>query len=73
MEPAKPIVILASKHPKPFMLHLWQWAYTDEFGKRRVFPCRLTEEDGKTLKNAERVEGSLRGHGLLAMSRRGDV
>ena len=38
-------------------LHLWQWRYTDEFGKRRVFPCRLTEEAGKKLKDAERVEG----------------
>ena len=40
-------------------LHLWQWRYTDEFGKRRVFPCRLTEEAGKKLKDAERVEGTI--------------
>jgi hypothetical protein len=40
-------------------IHLWQWRYTDEFGKRRVFPCRLTAEDAKRLKDAERVEGSL--------------
>jgi hypothetical protein len=40
-------------------LHLWQWRYTDEFGKRRVFPCRLSEEDARHLKDTERVEGSL--------------
>jgi hypothetical protein len=38
---------------------LWQWRYTDDFGKRRVFPCRLSEEDAKHLKDAERIEGSL--------------
>jgi hypothetical protein len=40
-------------------LRLWQWRYADEFGKRRVFPCRLTEEAAKRLRDAERVEGSL--------------
>jgi hypothetical protein len=40
-------------------LHLWQWPYTDQFGKRRVYPCRLTEEDAKHLRDAERVAGSL--------------
>jgi len=41
-------------------IRLWQWRYTDEFGKRRVYPCRLTEEDAKQrLRDAERVEGSL--------------
>ena len=40
-------------------LHLWQWRYTDQFGKRRVFPCRLSEVDAKHLRGAERVEGSL--------------
>jgi hypothetical protein len=40
-------------------VHLWQWRYTDEFGKRRVFPCRLTEEGAKRLKDAERIEGTL--------------
>lgn len=43
----------------PGGLHLWQWRYTDDFGKRRIFPCRLTDEDAKRLRNAERVEGSL--------------
>jgi hypothetical protein len=40
-------------------LHFWQWRYTDEFAKRRIFPCRLSEQDAKRLKDAERVEGSL--------------
>jgi hypothetical protein len=40
-------------------VHLWQWRYTDQFGKRRIFPCRLTEEDAKHYRDAERVEGSL--------------
>ena len=40
-------------------IQLWQWRYTDDFGKRRVFPCRLTDEDAKHLRDAERVEGSL--------------
>jgi hypothetical protein len=29
------------------------------FGKRRIFPCRLSVEDAKRLRDAERVEGSL--------------
>ena len=41
------------------MLELWKWQYTDENGKRRIFPCRLTEEDAKRLEHAERLEGSL--------------
>jgi hypothetical protein len=28
-------------------IHLWQWRYTDDFGRRRIFPCKLTEEDAK--------------------------
>jgi len=41
-------------------IRLWRWRFTDEFGKRRVYPCRLTEEDAKQrLRDAERVEGSL--------------
>jgi hypothetical protein len=40
-------------------LHLWRWLYTDQFGKRRLFPCLLSEENGRQLKDAERVEGSL--------------
>lgn len=48
-----------SSHMMDDELYLWQWRYTDEFGKRRVVPCRLTAEDAKHLKNAARVEGSL--------------
>ena len=43
-------------------LKLWQWRYTDQFGKRRVFPCRLTEQDAlhlHKLRDAERIEGTL--------------
>jgi hypothetical protein len=40
-------------------IHLGQWRYTDGFGKRRIFPCRLSVEDAKRLQGAERVEGSL--------------
>jgi hypothetical protein len=40
-------------------IELWQWRYTDDFGKRRVFPCRLSVEDAKHLRDAERIEGSL--------------
>jgi hypothetical protein len=28
-------------------------------GQRRIYPCRLSEEDTKHLQGAERVEGSL--------------
>jgi hypothetical protein len=24
-------------------IHLWRWEYTDDFGKRRIFPCRLAK------------------------------
>lgn len=41
------------------MIELWSWRYTDRFGKRMVFPCKLTPEDAKNLRDAERVEGSL--------------
>ena len=40
-------------------IELWQWRYTDDFGKRRVFPCRLSVEAAKHLRDAERIEGSL--------------
>jgi hypothetical protein len=46
-------------------VHIWQWRYTDDFGKRRVFPCRLTEEGAKRLKDAERIEGTLEIRKLL--------
>jgi hypothetical protein len=42
---------------KPVKLR--QWHYTDDFGRRRIFPCRLIVEDAKRLRDAERVEGSL--------------
>jgi hypothetical protein len=38
-------------------LHLWLWQYTDEFEKRRVFPWRLTAEDAKRHKDAQRIDG----------------
>jgi hypothetical protein len=41
------------------MKELWEWRYTDEFGKRRTFPCKLSEEAAKHYRDAERVEGSL--------------
>ena len=40
-------------------IHLWQWRYTDDWGKRRIYPCRLAEENAKRLRDPERVEGSL--------------
>jgi hypothetical protein len=40
-------------------IDLWEWRYTDDFGKRRIFPCWLSEEDAKRLRDAERIEGSL--------------
>ena len=41
-------------------LELWQWRYTDQFGKRRLYPCRLTEADAlQRLKDAEKIANSL--------------
>jgi hypothetical protein len=40
-------------------IHLWQWRYTDDFGKRRVRPSKLSFEDAKRWPDAERVDGSL--------------
>jgi hypothetical protein len=40
-------------------IRLWKWRFTDERRKRRIFPCRLTEANAATLKDPERVEGSL--------------
>jgi len=41
-------------------LHLWQWIHTDDFGRRRRFPCRLTEADALAgLRDPVKVEGSL--------------
>ena len=45
------------------MLELWQWEYTDEFGKRRVTRWRMSEatvrESAHVYKDAMKVEGSL--------------
>ena len=43
------------------VIHLWQWRYTDQFGKRRIFPCLLSEENGRKLQDAERVRRLARG------------
>jgi hypothetical protein len=40
-------------------IELWQWQCTDQFGKRRIFPCLLTAEQAKHYQDAERIEGSL--------------
>jgi hypothetical protein len=44
-------------------IHLYQWQYTDEFGKRRVTSWRMTEatvrEFAHVYKDAVKVEGSL--------------
>jgi hypothetical protein len=50
-------------------IHLWQWRYTDQFGKRRIFPCRLSVEDAKRLHNAERVLQVLRLGAATVVSR----
>lgn len=45
------------------MLKLWQWEYTDEFGKRRVTRWRMSEntvrEFAHAYKDAVNVEASL--------------
>jgi hypothetical protein len=45
------------------LIELWQWPYTDEFGKRRVTSWRMTEdtvrEFAHVYKDAVKVEGSL--------------
>jgi hypothetical protein len=51
------------------MLQLWQWEYTDEFGKRRVTRWRMDEATVKQFahvyKDAAKVEGSLEIRGKL--------
>jgi hypothetical protein len=49
------------------MDELWTWLYTDELGKRRIYPGKLSEEEAKRLKDATRLEGTLEG-GQLAGS-----
>jgi len=40
-------------------IHLWQWEYTDEFGKRRHSTWRMTEAEAVHYEDAVKVEGSL--------------
>jgi hypothetical protein len=41
-------------------LHLWRWRYTDDFGRRRIFPCLLTEQNAlASLRDPVKVDGSL--------------
>jgi len=41
-------------------IELWQWRYTDDFGKRRTTRYLLTEEDARArLKDPEKVPHSL--------------
>ena len=43
------------------MDELWTWLYTDELGKRRIYPGKLSDEEAKRLKDATRLEGTLEG------------
>lgn len=44
-------------------IQLWQWRYTDDFGKRRLYPCRLSDTEALArLRDPEKVEGSLEWH-----------
>ena len=43
------------------MDELWTWLYTDELGKRRIYPGKLSEEEASRLKDATRLEGTLEG------------
>jgi hypothetical protein len=40
------------------MDELWTWLYTDELGKRRIYPGKLSEEEAKRLKDATRLEAT---------------
>ena len=41
-------------------LQLWRWRYTDDFGRRRIFPCLLTEQDAlASLRGPVKIDGSL--------------
>jgi len=44
-------------------IHLWQWQFTDENGKRRVTSWRMTEatvrEYAHVYRNAEKIENTL--------------
>lgn len=39
-------------------IELWFWMFTDEHGRRRRTPCKLTEEAAKAYRDAERIEGT---------------
>jgi hypothetical protein len=39
-------------------VHLWRWRYTDQFEKRKVYPCALSEENGRHLRDPEKIEGT---------------
>ena len=41
------------------MVELWSWLYTDELGKRRIYPSKLSLEDAKRLRDATPVQGTL--------------
>ena len=41
------------------MPELWSWLYTDGSGKRRIYPSKLSVEDGKRLKEATPINGTL--------------
>ena len=41
------------------MVEFWTWLYTDELGRRRIYPDKISAEDAKQLKDATCVEGSL--------------
>ena len=43
------------------MDELWTWLYTDELGKRRIYPGKLSDEEAKRLKDATRLESTLEG------------
>jgi len=48
-----------SSDPRPEMIEVWLWEYTDEFGKRRRSTWRMTEAEAAPYKDAVKVEGSL--------------
>lgn len=39
-------------------IELWFWMFTDDWGRRRRTPCRLTEEGAKPYKDAEKIEST---------------
>jgi hypothetical protein len=41
------------------MVELWSWLYTDELGKRRIHPSKLSLDDAKRLRDATPIQGTL--------------